>query len=184
MDKSFIDFILMYRENISISIEEKRADMNTRSKVGGDGSGHCRISDPTAEQALRNIEPVGTVTVYYGPMINGERESRIIPDSERWLRVSNETWKFFEKSRNKKFFQVMKFRYNSELKGRELERVVWKSLHIGRRRCYYMLMSIRNYAYRLGKNLGLRGADNRRQHPRTEEIMKIFKEADRKDEKI
>lgn len=175
MDKSYIDFILGYRNNIRLAIEDKRADMNTR-KVGGDGTGHCRISDPTAEQALRNIELIGTVEVFYGPSVNGVRESRFVYDSERWLRVSDETWNFYRMLKNRKYYQLMQLRYMDGLKGRELEKAAWKTAHIGRRRCYYMQMSIRNHAYKLGKSLGLRGADQRRIHPRTEEILRMFKE--------
>lgn len=176
MDKAYIDFILMYRDNIRKAINEKRADMNTR-KVGGEGSGHCRISDPTAETALRNVEPVGTVQVYYGSILNGLRDSRIIYDSERWLRVANETWQYFKRNKNQRYYVIMECMYIKGLKGRELERFAGKELHIGRRRCYYMQMSIRSHAYKLGKSLGLRGADNYKRHPRTDEILQKFKES-------
>lgn len=53
---------------------------------------------------------------------------------------------------------------------------VGKKLHLGRRRCYYMQMTIRKHAYKLGKSLGLRGADGIKQHPRTESILRMFKE--------
>lgn len=176
MDKSYIDFILKYRDNIKLAIEEKKADMNTR-KVGGDGTGHCKISDPTAETAMRNISPIGTVEVFYGPRINGIRDSRLVYDSERWLRVSNETWKFYKRNKNQKYHRMMEIVYIDGLKGRELEKAFWKEFHLGRRRCYYMLMSIRIHAYKLGKGLGLRGADGYKQHPRTESVLKMFKES-------
>ena len=176
MDKAYIDFILMYRKSIEKAISEKRADMNTR-KVGGDGTGHCRISDPTAETALRNIAPVGTVDVYYGPIINGLRDFRTVYDSERWLRVANETWLYFKRNKNQRYYCLMKHMYIDGLKGRELEKVVGKELHVGRRRCYYMQMSIRRHAYKLGKSLGLRGADGYKKHPRADSILKMFKES-------
>lgn len=174
MDKGFIDFVLKYRECIQIAINNTRADMDTR-KVGGNGNGHCRISDPTAETAIRHIDPIGTVEVYYGPVINGIRASRNVPDSERWLRISNETWKFFRHSRHYKLMQLM---YIEDLRGKELEIAARKALHIGRRRCYYMQLDIRKHAYRLGKSLKLHGCDvgGVKSYPRTTDILKKLRE--------
>lgn len=167
MDKSLIDFVLKYRQELKQAIDEEKENKDTQ-KVGGNGNGHCRISDPTAQKAIRHLDPIGTVKVFYGPSVNGVREFRLVPDSERWLSIANATWKYFSHSRYYKFMQL---RYIEDMDIKEIR----SEMKIGRRRFFYMQASVRGYAYRSAKGMHLNSADIRKHFARTDEILKRLK---------
>lgn len=168
MDKSLIDFVLRYRKELQEAIDEEKENKDTQ-KVGGNGNGHCRISDPTAQKAIRHLDPVGTVKVFHGPKVNGLREYRLVPDSERWLSISNATWYFFRYDRCYKFMQL---KYIEGMGIKEIR----AEMKIGRRRFFYMQASIRRYAYSCAKGMHLASADVRKHFARTDEILKRLKD--------
>ena len=164
MDVGLIDFVLRYRQELTEAVNAKKENKDTQ-KVGGNGNGHCHISDPTAQKAIRHLDPIGTVVVYYGPSINGIRASRTVPDSERWLSIANATWARFQHDRLYKFMQL-KYIENMDIKG------IRKEFKIGRRRFFYMQRSVRKYAYDSAKEMHLRSADIHKHFARTDEILK------------
>lgn len=170
INTSLIDFVLEHREELRKAIDEEKQNKDTQ-KVGGNGNGHCHISDPTAQKAIRLVDPIGTVVVYYGPCVNGVRASRVVPDSERWLSIANATWNYFKHDRLYKFMQL---KYIEHMDIKEIR----KEFKIGRRRFFYMQRSIRKYAYDSAKGMHLRSADIHKHFARTDEIMKRLKEAD------
>jgi len=99
MSKEFIKFIFTYENKIRYAVFEKRFDGNAPNKTGGNGSGHSRISDPTAQKAITNAMPVNAVLIEYGESINGRREMQRINYPEKWLRVIDETYKFYDKKK-------------------------------------------------------------------------------------
>lgn len=98
-NKELIKFIFAYEAKIAYAIFEKRYDGCVPSKTGGNGSGHSRISDPTAQKAIQDVMPVGTVLIEYGASLNGKKEYRKIRNPEKWLRVVAETYRFFDKKK-------------------------------------------------------------------------------------
>lgn len=170
MDVGLIDFVLEYRQELQEAINAEKENKDTQ-KVGGNGNGHCHISDPTAQKAIRHLDPVGTIIVYYGPCINGVRASRLVPDSERWLSIANATWDYFKYDKLHKFMQL-KYAENMDIKE------IRDELKIGRRRFFYMQRSVRKYAYDSAKGMHLNSADIHKHFARTDEILKKL----RKDE--
>ena len=85
MDKEQIEFVFYNYLGIAKAVEEKRLDPRTE-KTGG--CGHCKVSDPTANKAVANCEPVSRVKV-------GEQ---IVRDPEKWLKVVRETRTFYKRS--------------------------------------------------------------------------------------
>jgi hypothetical protein len=95
--RELIKFIFDYEGEIRYAVFEKRFD-SCVPKTGG-GNGHSKVSDPTAQKALQNVMPVDVVLIEYGASINGKRETQKIRYPERWLRIIDETYKFFDKKK-------------------------------------------------------------------------------------
>jgi hypothetical protein len=89
---SLIEFVLRNASTIKKCVEIKRLEsVNGGGHTGGGTSGHSRISDPTALQAIRSVEPVSFIQCPYGAMINGKRDERYIKLPEKWLKVEELT---------------------------------------------------------------------------------------------
>ena len=95
MSDGLIDFIFSYEKKIAAAVMEKRMDPGG-GITGGGGSGHSRVSDPTAIQGIKLASPVVCVLIEYGAAVNGVRSSRTIKHPEKWLQVAAETRAFFE----------------------------------------------------------------------------------------
>lgn len=88
-----IKFCFTHYDDIKREIEAKRLDSCT-PKSGG-GNGHCRISDPTATKAIRNLLEVDCVCIEYGLRVGGNRELFTLHHPEAWLRVVDVTTAHF-----------------------------------------------------------------------------------------
>jgi len=95
MNTTLIEFCFSNYGSIKNAIEEKRLDPGGATITGGNGTGHSRISDPTAIKALRNVSELSCVTVFYGASIQGERDFIRIRRPETWLKVIDDTKKAF-----------------------------------------------------------------------------------------
>lgn len=82
-----IEFCLSHKGQIQAAIMEARMGAGGRGHTGGVGSGHCRVSDPTALQAIRALSPVESIDVPFGPYIAGVRERVHLRHPEKWLAV-------------------------------------------------------------------------------------------------
>jgi len=83
--KELIEFCFKYEANIRRAIYEKRND-SCAPHTGG-SAGHCRISDITANAAIKNAMPLASVIVEYGMFFNGKRETLTLRKPEGWLKV-------------------------------------------------------------------------------------------------
>ena len=92
---NIIEFVFMYADEIKTAVHEKRNDPKG-TQSGGNGSGHSRISDPTAMQALRAVDGVASVVVFFGPRIGTSQESLVLRNPEKWLQVVANTKKLFQ----------------------------------------------------------------------------------------
>lgn len=95
VDKELVEFCFYQEDAIRRAIFEKRND-GCIQKTGGNGTGHSRVSDPTAQKALQHIEALGTVVVEYGAAIGGRRSTRMLRNPEKWLKVIDYTKKYYE----------------------------------------------------------------------------------------
>lgn len=85
-NKELIEFVLYHEKDIKRAVFEKREDGCT-PKTGGGGSGHCRVSDITAQKAIQNILDVPAVVIEYGASVAGKRNTLTLRNPEKWLKV-------------------------------------------------------------------------------------------------
>lgn len=104
-----IEFVLSHFTAIRIAVNEQRLEScGNGGHTGGNGTGHMRVSDPTAIQAIRAISALPYVEIPFGPIVAGRRETWELKRPEKWLSVveavsdyylHNERMKAFYESR-------------------------------------------------------------------------------------
>ena len=101
---STIEFVLRNAERIAECVEKAKEDREgqnrTDDNTGGGKSGH--ISDPTAMQAIRLVEPVPYIHCPFGAAINGKRDAVYIRLPEKWLKVEKITREYYTRETEKK----------------------------------------------------------------------------------
>ena len=93
-NKELIEFVFYHEKEIKQAVFERRED-GCLPKTGGSGSGHCRVSDPTAQNAIRKALEVPAVMIEYGAKTCGRRNSIILRYPEKWLKVIAVTRGYF-----------------------------------------------------------------------------------------
>lgn len=91
---------------IKNEVAEVRAEQecfSSHRKDGGGSSNHAYISDPTAQIALRHIEPIRAVTL----SVNGNVET--IANPEKWVYVVEQTLQYFQS--DSFVYKVLKARF-------------------------------------------------------------------------
>jgi len=98
---SLIEFVLRNASTIKKCVEIKKVEsVNGGGHTGGGTTGHSRISDPTALEAIRKVEPVLFIHCPFGAVLNGRRDERYIKYPEKWLRVEEITRNFYTRERD------------------------------------------------------------------------------------
>jgi len=85
-----IEFCLWYEKDIRLAIQDARESARRGGVTGGNGSGHMRVSDPTAVQALRAVQKINVLDIPYGmPYGINKRwqETYRLRNPLRWLLV-------------------------------------------------------------------------------------------------
>ena len=62
-----IEFVLWHEKDILLALEDLRSGKRGGT-TGGNGTGHMKVSDPTAIQAIRNVITTNFLIVPYGKM--------------------------------------------------------------------------------------------------------------------
>lgn len=93
-NRELIEFVLYHEKEIKRAIYERRED-GCLPKTGGGSSGHCRVSDPTAQGAIRNVLAVPAVVIEYGAATYGRRNSVTLRHPERWVKMIHYTRDYF-----------------------------------------------------------------------------------------
>lgn len=145
---SLVDFCLMYEKSIEQAIKEKREDMCC-VKTGGAGTSKAYISDPTAQHALRNLSPVGTVYVPHGPRIAGVCNLTALRNPEKWLVVVRKTWEKFAVNHISNRVMILRYR-----KGYWDINDIARELGVSKQRVYFVLGNIHNFALDYAKDYG------------------------------
>ncbi|PWM78652.1 MAG: hypothetical protein DBY32_04010 [Phascolarctobacterium sp.] len=146
-NKELIEFVLSNESEIRKAVFERRQD-GCLPKTGGGSSGHCRISDPTAQNAIRNVLDVPTVVVEYGPAICGRRNSVTLRHPERWLKVAEYTREYFAGSVSGRIM-VMRYREN------KTRQEICSALKINKPRFFTMLSNICKFAEGVAIGMGV-----------------------------
>lgn len=141
-----LEFCFEHRAAVAYYIEEKRKDPGP-TKVGG-SAGMALRSDPTSQNALRNISEVGCIEVPYGSAINGTQDVFTLRHPERWLKVVDYTESFYQDKLQARFIQA-KYR---EGKGRE---DICAELNIGKSLYFVVQNDIFCFATGIAVGLGL-----------------------------
>ena len=145
--ESKFKFCLGHYDDVVQAIEEKRLDPNV-PKQGGNGSGKCRISDPTAMLAIRNTMEVDFVDIPYGPVVNGYRETFHLERPQSWLRVVESTKRTF---RGQIQWDLVFLRYAEQ---KEIADIV-EALHISPALYHTILNNVLSFAKGVATGLGL-----------------------------
>ena len=144
--KQIVEFCFRHEECILRAVMEKRLD--TGNTTTGDGGGHCKMSDPTAQQAIHNVSDVACVEVEYGPATDGVRAVMPLRRPLQWLKVARWTREYYD---GKPQGDMIRMKYKESL----LRDDICRALKISTASYYVALADIFTYAAGLAKGLGL-----------------------------
>lgn len=85
-----IEFCLWYESDIKLALLDAKYSARRGGTTGGNGTGHMRVSDPTAVQALRSLRKINSLEIPYGTAIGLNKRwqnTRRLYNPERWLLV-------------------------------------------------------------------------------------------------
>ncbi len=85
-----IEFCLWYEPDIKLALLDAQYSARRGGVTGGNGSGHMRVSDPTAVQALRALQKINVLDVPYGTAIGLNKRwqnTYRLRNPEKWLLV-------------------------------------------------------------------------------------------------
>ena len=146
-NKELIEFVFYHEKEIKQAVFERRED-GCLPKTGGGGSGHCRVSDPTAQNAIRKALEVPAVIIEYGAKTCGRRNSITLRHPEKWLKVVQYTREYFTGTASGALF---KMRYAECLTRQE----ICENLKINKPRYFAMLSNICKFAEGVAMGLGV-----------------------------
>lgn len=146
-NKELIEFVFYHEQDIKRAVFEKRED-GCLPKTGGGGSGHCRVSDPTAQNAIRKALEVPAVMIEYGAKTCGRRNSITLRHPEKWLKVVQYTREYFTGTASGALF---KMRYSECL---TREEIICK-IKIRKSQYHAMIANVMRFAEGAATGLGL-----------------------------
>ncbi len=146
-NKELIEFVFYHEKEIKQAVFEKRED-GCLPKTGGGGSGHCRVSDPTAQNAIRKALEVPAVIIEYGAKTCGRRNSITLRHPEKWLKVIQYTRDYFNGTASGALF---KMRYSECL---TREEIICK-IKIRKSQYHAMIANVMRFAEGAATGLGL-----------------------------
>ena len=145
-----IEFCLTYKPQIEAAVLEAKMGIRGGGHTGGLGSGHCRVSDPTAIKAIRLLSPAAAVDVPFGPYIAGARERVHLRHPEKWLAVVSAVEQRFLTGNGK----TADF-YRSRYRDRDLWKRTCTELHITHGIYYNLRKEVIQYAALYAVKYGL-----------------------------
>lgn len=145
-----IEFCLTYRAQIEAAVLEAKMGIGGGGHTGGLGSGHCRVSDPTAIKAIRLLSSVAAVDVPFGPYVAGARERQHLRHPEKWLAVASAVEQRFLTGSDKE----ADF-YRSRYRDRDLWKRTCTELHITHGVYYSLRKEVIQYAALYAVKYGL-----------------------------
>ncbi len=89
MVSDMIEFCLWYEGDIRLAILDAK-NAGRGGVTGGNGTGHMRVSDPTAVQALRAVQRLNALDIPYGAAIGINKRwqnTYRLRNPEKWLLV-------------------------------------------------------------------------------------------------
>jgi len=94
----FIELVLLNRRQLEKAIKQKRRDPSHAMKdptLRGKHSDRS-VSDPTAAEAIRNLDPLDVVYLPYGARVDGRQtDFHAVYQPERWASVAMSTERYF-----------------------------------------------------------------------------------------
>lgn len=129
------EFMLRNEGKIRDAVEEVR--LCRKGHTGGTPTGHARVSDPTAGEAIRNVEELSFVEIEGGGRVEWP---------ERWLRVIDAVREWCKPDVLKR--EILRRRYSGES-----YIYTCYEVHISERRYHEILFAIRSYALQCAAQL-------------------------------
>ena len=86
-----IEFCLWHEKDIRLAILDAKYSRGRGGVTGGNGTGHMRVSDPTAVQAIRAVQKLNMLDVPYGTVIGINKRwqnTYRLHNPEKWLLVT------------------------------------------------------------------------------------------------
>lgn len=148
-NKELIEFVLYHEKDIKRAVFEKRED-GCLPKTGGGGSGHCRVSDITAQKAIQNVLDVSAVVIEYGASVAGKRNTLTLRHPEKWLKMIYYTRNYFAGTNSG---TLMKLRYTDCLTREE----IMGKINLRKSQYHAMVSDIIRFAEGVATGLGLIG---------------------------
>ena len=115
-NKELIEFVFYHEQDIKRAVYEKRED-GCLPKTGGGNSGHCRVSDTTAQSAIRRVMEIPSVLIEYGASVVGKRNTVALRHPEKWLKLAAEVRNYFNGTNSG---LLLKMRYTDNLTRQEI----------------------------------------------------------------
>ena len=115
-NKELIEFVFYHEQDIKRAVYEKRED-GCLPKTGGGNSGHCRVSDTTAQSAIRRVMEIPSVMIEYGASVVGKRNTVALRHPEKWLKLAAEVRNYFNGTNSG---LLLKMRYTDNLTRQEI----------------------------------------------------------------
>ena len=115
-NKELIEFVFYHEQDIKRAVYEKRED-GCLPKTGGGNSGHCRVSDTTAQSAIRRVMEIPSVMIEYGARVVGKRNTVTLRHPEKWLKLVAEVRNYFNGTNSG---LLLKMRYTDNLTRQEI----------------------------------------------------------------
>lgn len=115
-NRNLIEFVLYHEEDIKKAVYERRFD-SCIGKTGGCGSGHCIMSDPTAQTAIKHVAEIRSVLIEYGAATCGKRNTVTVRNPEKWLRLISYTRTYYQNRTGGRLFEM---RYTKNMNRSEI----------------------------------------------------------------
>lgn len=144
--RKIVEFCLRHEDCIRRAIAEKRLDSGKSNTTGG--GGHCKISDPTAMQAINNAASITCVEVEYGPAVAGQRRIMPLKKPMEWLKVTRWVQDYYN---GKPQGEILRMLYKES----QLRDDICKALKISTATYYVALNDVFTYAAGLARGLNI-----------------------------
>ncbi len=137
------EFMIRNEKKIRDAVEEARA--NKGGHTGGTPTGHAFISDPTAGEAIRNVEELSFVEIEGGGRVEWP---------ERWLSVIDAVRAWCEPFYLRR--EILRRRYNGESWTKTCAEIkISRDRYLSETRYREIIRSIRSYALQCAAQVGV-----------------------------
>ena len=130
-----VEFVLRNETEIRRTVNERRAELSANGHSGGGSTGHAFVSDPTAIQAIKAVEPLKAVTLNSGYTVHSP---------EKWLDIVTLMYSHYPQADMMRYFYAG---HNAIQTG--------EKFHFSERQVYYLRDDFRQMGVEIACQYGL-----------------------------